>query len=234
MTTENKITKTEIINKIAELWEPLTEDARRLLIENVEIKKVRKNDYIYKFHEAPRQMICLIKGKIKVYKDGINRRNQIIRVVKPTDFLGYRAFFADEDYRTAAKAIETCIIASFPMHIIMDIMKENPNVSIFFIRHLSVILGVMDQRIIDLTQKHVRGRLADALLFLKDNYGLENDEMTLNVYLSRKELASLSNMTTSNAIRTLSSFVSEKIVSTDGRKIRIIDEQQLKRISALG
>lgn len=234
MTIENKITKTEIINKIAELWEPLTKDAHRLLIENVEIRKIRKNDFIYKYHEAPRQMICLIKGKIKVYKDGVNGRNQIIRVVKPTDFLGYRAFFANEDYRTTAIAIETCTIASFPMHIIMEVMKENPNVSIFFIKHLSAILGMMDQRIIDLTQKHVRGRLADALLFLKDNYELESDEMTLNIYLSRKELASLSNMTTSNAIRTLSGFVSDKIVSTDGRKIKILDEKQLERISALG
>ena len=53
-------------------------------------------------------------------------------------------------------------------------------------------------------------------------------------FLSREDLASLSNMTTSNAIRTLSIFANEKIVSVDGRRIKIIDEEKLKKISKYG
>jgi CRP-like cAMP-binding protein len=87
---------------------------------------------------------------------------------------------------------------------------------------------------VNLTQKHIRGRLAEALLFLKDCYGLEEDGATLSIYLSREDLASLSNMTTSNAIRTLSAFANEHIVAIDGRKIKIIDEEQIKKISKIG
>ena len=86
----------------------------------------------------------------------------------------------------------------------------------------------------NLTQKHIRGRLAESLLFLKDSYGLEEDGATISIYLSREDLANLSNMTSSNAIRTLSSFASERIIAMDGRKIKLIDEEQLRKISRMG
>ena len=87
---------------------------------------------------------------------------------------------------------------------------------------------------VSLTQKHIRGRLAESLLFLKQNYGLEEDGSTLSIYLSREDLASHSNMTTSNAIRTLSAFAQERIIAIDGRKIKIIDERRLEAISGGG
>ena len=75
---------------------------------------------------------------------------------------------------------------------------------------------------------------AGALLFLKDSYGLEEDNCTLSIYLSREDLANLSNMTTANAIRTLSVFAQEKLVAIDGRKIKFINTQQLEKISRIG
>lgn len=104
----------------------------------------------------------------------------------------------------------------------------------FFIRQLSKDLGVADERTVNLTQKHIRGRLAESLLFLKENYGLEEDGSTLSIYLSREDLANLSNMTTSNAIRTLSQFAAEKLIAIDGRKIKLMDEEKLKKISKIG
>ena len=104
----------------------------------------------------------------------------------------------------------------------------------FFIRQLSKDLGIADSRTVNLTQKHIRGRLAESLLFLKDTYGLEEDGCTISIYLSREDLANLSNMTTSNAIRTLSNFAAEKLIIIDGRKIKIVDEEKLKKISKIG
>ena len=72
------------------------------------------------------------------------------------------------------------------------------------------------------------------ILFLKESYGLEEDGSTLSIYLSREDLANLSNMTTSNAIRTLSNFAAEKIIAIDGRKIKIIAEDKLEKISKIG
>ena len=85
-----------------------------------------------------------------------------------------------------------------------------------------------------LVLKHIRGRLAESLIFLKDTYGYEDDNKTIKIYLSREDVANLSNMTTSNAIRTLSTFAQEGVIAIDGRKIRILDLPKLERISELG
>ena len=88
--------------------------------------------------------------------------------------------------------------------------------------------------LVNLTQKHIRGRLAEALIVLRDHYGFEDDNMTLKIYMAREDLANLSNMTTSNAIRTLSGFGSEKLITVDGRRICILNENQLRKISKFG
>ena len=79
-----------------------------------------------------------------------------------------------------------------------------------------------------------RSRLAESLLFLKDSYGLESDGATIGIYLSREDLANLSNMTTANAIRTLSNFAQEHIIAIDGRKIKILNEEALRKVDRMG
>ncbi len=103
-----------------------------------------------------------------------------------------------------------------------------------FIRELSHNLGRSDTNIVNLTQKHLRGRLAEALIALKDSYGYEEDGTTIRVYMGRQDLANLSNMTTANAIRTLTDFGNERIIVVDGRTIKIIDEKTLVKISRFG
>ena len=76
--------------------------------------------------------------------------------------------------------------------------------------------------------------MAESLIMLRDNYGVESDEKTINSHLSREDLANYSNMTTSNAIRTLSNFVSEGVIAVSGRNIQILDEEQLRKISKIG
>jgi len=120
------------------------------------------------------------------------------------------------------------------MDIVIRLVEENNRLAMFFIKLLAIDLGVSDERTVNLTQKHIRGRLAESLLFLKETYGLEEDGATISIFLSREDLANLSNMTTSNAIRTLSIFASEKLIAIDGRKIKIINEDELNKISRIG
>lgn len=120
------------------------------------------------------------------------------------------------------------------MKIVEDLLRRNNDLAMFFIHELSCNLGGSDTKIVNLTQKHIRGRLAEALLLLADNYGLEDDDATLKIYMSREDLANLSNMTTSNAIRTLTTFMSEKLILVDGRRIKILNEPMLRKISKFG
>lgn len=234
MTAKFLVSKDEVIKIISDRWTPLSESQRKLLADNVRIVSFKKNDIIYRNGEPPREMMCLIAGKVKVYKDGVNGRSQIIRAIKAVEFFGYRAFFAGEEYKTSAMAIDNCVVAFLPIQLVIKFVHENNAVSMFFIRHLAKLLGTADERTVSLTQKHIRGRLAETLLFLKDSYGVEEDGYTLSIYLSREDIASMSNMTTSNAIRTLSSFAVENLIAIDGRKIRIMQDEELRKVSKLG
>lgn len=226
------------LNETMELIEGLTDllsDKQKTeLRRNITIQKYQKNEIIYNEGDVPTNLLCLISGKVKVYKSGVGGRTQIIRVIKPVQYLGYRAYFANQNYVTAASAFETSYVCKIPMDLVYRWMEENIALSLFFVRQLSLDLGVSDQRTVSLTQKHIRGRLAEALLFLQESYGLEEDGATLSIYLTREDLANLSNMTTANAIRTLSAFAAEKIVAIDGRKIKIIDMDAVRKISKIG
>jgi CRP-like cAMP-binding protein len=116
----------------------------------------------------------------------------------------------------------------------LSILRHNNAFCYRFLEEMATDLGASDARTVNLTQKHIRGRLAEALLILRKNYGLEEDGATISIYLSREDLANLSNMTTSNAIRTLSNFVNDHIIAMDGRKLKIIDEEELIKISKMG
>lgn len=224
----------EMMQKLDGLVTLLTPKQRDELYQNIGIERFKKNDVIYHEGDVPQFMHCLVSGKVKLYKEGVGGRTQIMRVMKPVDFFGYRAFLANQNYINAAGAFENCTICMFPIELLEKWMHENNEIAIFFVKLLAAELGASDQRTVNLTQKHIRGRLAEALVFLYDSYGYEEDSTTIAISLSRDDLASLSNMTTSNAIRTLSAFQNEDIITINGRKIEIRDLESLKRISKIG
>ncbi len=224
----------DLSSKLTDIWRFPTDEERELIKENARIVHYKKNDVIYLEGEMPNDLMCLLKGKVKIYRTGVGGRSQIIRLISAIQYFGYRAFFAREAFVTAASAFESSTICMIPMELIERLLRENAGLAMFFIQMLSVDLGIADQRVVNLTQKHIRGRLAESLISLRDSYGFDQDGATIAIYLSREDLANLSNMTTSNAIRTLSNFADERIISMDGRKIKIINEETLRKISLIG
>lgn len=217
-----------------DLWSILNGDEKRRIIDNFTIHNMKKNQIVYGEKEDPEYLWVLLKGKVKKFKDGVGGRTQIIRLIRPVQYFGYRAYFAGEPYVSSAATLEPSMLGTLPMSLVMELLENNTKLAMFFIHELSRNLGSSDTKIVNLTQKHIRGRLAEALMVLKENYGYEDDGITLRIYMAREDLANLSNMTTSNAIRTLTSFVSDKIIIVDGRKIKIINEPMLRKISKFG
>lgn len=213
----------------------LSEDQKMRLLDFVAIRSYRKHELIYECGASPEHLLCVISGKVKIYCDGVGGRSQIMRVLAPGEFFGYRASLAQEPYVTAAAAFEATRICIVPMAIIQNFMQESNQLCHFFIRQLATDLGISDQRTVSLTQKHMRGRMAEAILYLEEHFGLdEQDGETLAIQLTREELSELSNMTTANAIRTLSAFAEDGLVRADGRRIHILDHDKLAETSILG
>lgn len=224
-----------IVNEgIPDMWRVLLPEQKRIVSENLVLQQYKKGQIIYAEGEDPENLWILLSGKVKKYKSGIGDRVQILRLYRPVQYFGHRAYFAHEPYVSTAAAFEPSTLGSINMRIVEDLIRQNNELAMFIIHNLSKQLGGSDTKIVNLTQKHIRGRLAEALLLLADNYGLEDDKATIKIYMSREDLANLSNMTTANAIRTLSTFVNEKLIIVDGRRIKIINEPQLRKISKYG
>ncbi|MDO4216371.1 MAG: Crp/Fnr family transcriptional regulator [Bacteroidales bacterium] len=220
----------QIISSIKDLWLPLNEEQRKLLASNLTLRKYKKNEFIYKEGDTPSHLMCLLSGKVKICKEGFGGRSQIIRVMKQGDYFGYRAHFSGTNRITSAAAFEPSVICHVPLSILSKFIRENSEIAVFFLRQLAHGLSIADARAVNMTQKHIRGRLAEAILKLKTRYGFEEDGTTLNINVSREDLANMSNMTTSNAIRTLSAFATEGIIGIEGKKIKLLDEDEILRI----
>lgn len=67
-----KSTLEDIISKdLAAIWAILTPDERRLVADNFHIHNFKKNQIIYAEKDSPRYLWCLLKGKVKLSKDGM-------------------------------------------------------------------------------------------------------------------------------------------------------------------
>lgn len=224
----------EIFESPKSIFSTLTPEEKVDLRNNITFISYKKNEIIFAEGEKPTGFLFLKEGKVIIFKEGVGGREQIIRMTKPLGIIGYRALLAGEKHIGTAITNEDSTVGLITPDYLYTHLLKNPAFSLRLLKTLSRELGFSNARTVTLTQKHIRGRLAESLLLLKEKYGWENDGATLKVYLSRDEIANLSNMTSSNAIRTLSIFAGEKVIALDGRKIRILDIHKLEKISRQG
>ena len=95
---------------IADIWSPLNDEQREFLANHFTLQNYKKNEVIHCEGETPTHLMCLLSGKVKIYKDGVGGRSQIIRMIKPVEYFGYRPYFAKTDYVTAASAFEPSLV----------------------------------------------------------------------------------------------------------------------------
>jgi len=224
----------DIVENTNSIFYLLTQEEKEELENHVSLAHYKKNEFVFKEGERPTGFLVLVDGKVKIFKEGVGGREQIVRMTKPMGIIGFRALLAEENHNSSALTLEESLICSVSPDFIFNKALLNSNFSNKIISKLARELGFSNSRMVTLTQKHIRGRLAESLILLKNKFGFENDGTTLKVYLSREDIANLSNMTTSNAIRTLSTFANEEVIVIDGRKIKILDAQRLERVSKLG
>jgi len=112
----------------------------------------------------------------------------------------------------------------------IELFESCGNFSLALMQLTCKELGVANAYITDIAQKTVRERLAEVLLKLMDTFDLDND-LVLNVSLTREELANMVGTATESVIRLLSEFKQDKLIDLNGRKIKILDIKKLEKIS---
>jgi CRP/FNR family transcriptional regulator len=98
-------------------------------------------------------------------------------------------------------------------------------------RLLSDDLKEAEHRITELAQKPVRERVAEALLYLHQTYGTEADGQTIDIAMSREDIANIVGTATETTIRLLSEFKQDEVIQLNGKKIAILNHRQLVKIA---
>lgn len=178
-------------------------------------------------------LFCINNGKIKISRNGDDGREAILRLAKPGDIIGYKALLTNDKYSASAVALDDCNVCFIPKELFLKVLKTDASLSIELMRMLSAELGKVETKLTHLAQKPVRERLAETLLFIKETYGFEEDEQTINATLSREEIANIVGTATESAIRLLSEFKKDNIIELDGKKIKIINLEKLIRTANL-
>ncbi len=182
------------------------------------------------FHEGQHAsgLYCINSGKIKLYKTSYEGREQIVRLCKPGEVLGYRAVISDRPYAASASTLEDSVVCQIPREEFFKQIEKNPAVALNLIKSLSQELRTAEDRMMKLAQKSVRERLAETLIILKETYGLDDDS-AISISLSREDLANIVGTATETVIRLLADFKKEDLISTKGKKIQLVDEKGLHK-----
>jgi CRP-like cAMP-binding protein len=212
------------------IFKHLTPDEIEILNFEKDFRQYKRGDILYQEGNRISGFFCINSGIIKVFKTGFDGKEQIIRFAKPGDIIAYRSVLSNELACTSAKVIEDCHVCFIPSEILIQFIKSNSTFSLELLRLACHELGEANSFITDIAQKTVRERLAEILLLLVHEFGLD-DEQYLNISLTREELANIVGTATESVIRLLSEFKSDKMVELNGRKIRILNKKGLEKIS---
>jgi len=212
------------------IFRHLTEEEKKKLNAEKNCNTYKKNSEIY--HEGSRTngLYCINKGVVKIYKTGIDGREQIIYFAKPGDIIGYRSILSGDLACSSAKTIQESELCFIPGDLLVSLIRENGDFALDVLQQSCKELGEANSYITDIAQKTVRERLAEVLIKLKENFDLdENNE--LQISLTREELANIVGTATESVIRLLSEFKQDNLIDLKGRKIRILDLKKLEKIS---
>ncbi|HLV13991.1 MAG TPA: Crp/Fnr family transcriptional regulator [Xanthomarina sp.] len=192
-------------------------------------KFIKKGETIFEEGESLHGVYCVKDGVCKLTKLSANGKDQIVKLVVKGDLLGQRSLIVNETVNLSAVALSNMEVCFIPKDEIFLNLKNNSNFSLDLLKQMAHDLKQADNVIVNMAQKSVKQRLAEALMYVQSSFGEDKDGF-LNVILSREDYASVVGTATESAIRVLSQFKKEKLITTSGKKIKINDLEGLKRI----
>lgn len=212
------------------LFRYLTADETQMLNYQKDFRQFKRGEILYQEGSRISGFYCINGGIIKVFKTGFDGKEQIIRFAKRGDFIAYRSVLSNEPACTSAKVIEDANVCFIPSEILIQLAKVNSTFALELLKLACEELGEANSFITDIAQKTVRERLAEILILLVNEFGLDENRF-LKISLTREELANIVGTATESVIRLLSEFKADKMVELNGRKIRILNIKALEKIS---
>lgn len=178
-------------------------------------------DVIFRAGEMPLGLFSVRSGVVKLESISEDGDAHTLKLIGPGGILGYRAFFKGEAYQKTAIAIEPTNICFLPRKDVMSLFNCHPELGLKLINQLTVDLDRAESKWMDQIDKGAPARIADALLFLNENF--QGSSWT------RKEIAEWAGTTTETVIRTLAQFEKEGIIQQNYKNFTVLSELKLNQ-----
>lgn len=172
-------------------------------------------------------LFFLKSGTVKVFRTGINGREQIVRFAKPCEIIGHRGFGTQEFYSIGAIALQDVKLHYFSKEHLQETLMANPKLTYDMMMFYANELNRSENKVKSISQMTVRERVIDSLLYIHRKFGELNG--FLNLPLSRREYADYSGTTEEQVIRVFSALKKEKLIFAQGKKIGINNIQMLRK-----
>jgi CRP/FNR family transcriptional regulator, polysaccharide utilization system transcription regulator len=178
--------------------------------------KFRPGETIFKQGTAMTHITIVNEGLVKVYIEGINNRNLILRFARPITIIGGPGFFTDFKNHITTMAVEETMACFIDVNTLTELIKENKDFALNLFKWVNHHTLLNYYKFIELTQKGMHGRIAGALLYLHNEIFNNGHE---GIRINRQDLADLTAMSKESAIRILKEFKDENTITVDGNLI---------------
>jgi len=212
----------------------LPEQDLQLLMAHKSEQTYRKGEIIFREDTYPSGIYYLVNGKAKKYKVDKDGREQIIYVANTGELLGFHAILSGDNYPDSAAVMEDCVIAFIPREDFLEALRQSDVLNRRLLKTLSHEFIVLTNSLTMFAQRSVRERLALQLIVVREKYKVDfQPGMSVEINMSRDDLASLVGTARENVVRILSEFKEEGLVETKGRKIIVRDVKSLIKVANL-
>jgi len=212
------------LNKL--MYEATGKESLKALAEGRNIDRYKKKQTIYAEGNHPSRLFFVQKGKVKTSKSNDSGKELVTDLYSEGDFLGYTALLEGSVYKDTAVAMEDAEIAVIPLKDFEELLHNNYEVALQFIRMLAKNVASREQQLLGLAYNSLRKKVAEALLHLHKKYNPQNEPPFI-VKISRENLANIAGTATESLIRTLSDFRDEKLIDIKEGAVVILDEKKL-------
>lgn len=190
-----------------------------------------KGQIVFGESAYPLGIFCIKQGSVKEYRTSQTGHEQIIRISKKGDIIGYEALLTNNRYETTAEALEDVVLCFVPSSTFNDVLAAEGNLCSSMMKMMAFELQYMKEKVAELALKNVRERLAHTLLELRKTYGTEEDDLILDIPLTRESLAQIVGAAPENIIRLLSEFKREKLITISYHYIQLINVPALNLLA---
>ncbi len=213
------------------LFQKLSRAELDLLVSSKFNVKFKAGETIMKQNTVSTNIVCLKKGIVKIYVEGSKEKDIILKVMKDTGIITGGALLSESlrPFTVAAVTdVECCFINSDR---VFELFSSNSEFAFALVQQYHDLTNHMFNKLVNLTLKYMPGRVAETILYLKNDVFQENP---FPVPFSRQELAEMSAMTKESFVRILKELKSSDSIQFEGKYLKVTDEESLESISRNG